>query len=209
MTTLYLVRHGETDWNKENRAQGRSDQPLNATGAAQARALADSLADVAFSGAFASDMSRAVETARPVLAGRDLRLTTVPGFREQDFGDWEGLDRQEVAARYPEEYRALMAGAGEFAPPGGETDTEFLGRVSAAVSKLGDLWSSGGENLLVVAHGGVVRALIVNLLGLGAGALWRFRLANGSLSIVAVFGDGRATLDLMNDTSHLGGGFRV
>ena len=209
MTSLYLIRHGETDWNKQNRAQGRSDRPLNETGAAQARALADSLSNVAFSGAFASDMRRAVETARPVLAGRDLRLTTLSELREQNFGDWEGLDRHQVASRYPEEYRELMAGAGEFAPPGGETDTEFLGRVSRAVSKLGDLRSRGEENLLVATHGGVVRAMIVHLLGLEAGALWRFRLANGSLSIVTVFGDGRATLDLMNDTSHLGGGPRV
>ena len=91
MTTILLVRHGETDWNLQRRVQGHSDTPLNDNGRAQALALADTLDDVELDAVYASDLARAFETARIVAERRGLTVTSVPGLRERNFGTWEGL----------------------------------------------------------------------------------------------------------------------
>ena len=209
MYRWFLARHGETDWNIEGRAQGLSDPPLNDSGLDQARALAARLSPVSFVAAYASDLRRAVDTAEPITSGREMQLKTLPDLREKHFGDWEGMTYREVATRCPELYAGLFANDPSFAPPGGESDLELLERVSAEVTRMTESHLQTEGNLLVVAHGGVLRAMILSLLGLTIDTMWRFRLSTAGLSVITVFGDGDATLDLMNDTSHLGVGFEV
>ena len=202
----YLVRHGETAWNRESRFQGQADPPLNDAGRAQARAVAERLAGMSFAAAYASDLGRVTETAAAVVRGRDLRVTELAELREKRFGEWEGLTYLEAEARDPEWYRRIFRALtydGETAPPGGESDMQMLRRVAGVADRLREAHGGRDENVLIAGHGGSLCALIVALLGLPARAIWRFRLSNCGVSQVTVFADGAATLDLFNDTGHL------
>ena len=203
----FLVRHGETEWNRIGRAQGQSDPPLNDAGRTQAHRVAVRLAGTDFERAYASDLQRAVDTARAIVPGGVPRLVTLTELREKNFGEWEGLTHREVAIRYPDLYDRIFIDGPSFAPPGGESDQAFVERVSSAVQRIRRENNRPDGTLLVVAHGGTLRAMIVTLLDMQATAMWRFRLSNAGVSVVTAFGDGSATLDLLNDTSHLGGGF--
>ena len=205
----YLVRHGETDWNRERRFQGQADPPLNDAGRAQARAAAARLAELPFAAAYASDLRRASDTAAEIVRGREPRLTKLAELREKRFGDWEGLTVVDAEARDPERYRRIFRVAtydGTTAPPGGESDMQMLQRVTGLAERLCAAHAGSDRNILIVGHGGSLCALIVALLGLPAAAIWRFRLANAAVSQVTVFEDGAATLDLFSDTGHLHAG---
>ena len=150
MTTLCLVRHGETAWNVEGRLQGHLDIPLNAQGEDQARRLARELAGEAFDLIVSSPLQRALATAQAVAQGRSIRLD--PRLRERQFGALQGLTRAEIAARHPEIGARLAARRPDFLPPGGgESVPEFAARVAAALDDLRD-----AGRVLVVAHGGVL-----------------------------------------------------
>jgi broad specificity phosphatase PhoE len=149
-TTILLARHGETDWNLQRRVQGHSDTPLNETGRAQARALADELADERVDAVYASDLARAFETARIVAERKGLAVTRLPALREKHFGTWEGLTGEQVLSRFPE---ALDGPWGD-----GETSDELSRRVLAALSAIAAEHPDG--RVLVVAHGGPLRAVL-------------------------------------------------
>lgn len=205
MNRYLLVRHGTTEWNAQRRIQGQSDPSLNPTGQRQARRLGKRLASVPFAEVRCSDLRRCSETAAGILLGRnDVRLKEMPELREKNFGAWEGLTFHEVQARYPDLYRHWLAAADpSFAPPGGESDLQLCSRADTVVDRLRETCTDSGRNLLVVTHGGMLRALITRLLGLPAQKMWKFRFANAGLSVVSLFEDGSAVMDLLNDTSHL------
>ena len=209
MNRCFLVRHGATEWNARGRIQGQSDPSLNEAGKRQARRLGGRLASVPFAEARCSDLRRCSETAAGILLGRnDLRLQEMPELREKNFGAWEGLTFRQVEARFPDLYHNwTMAGDPSFAPPGGESDLQLYSRADTVVERLREIRSDSGGNLLVVTHGGMLRALIARLLDLSAQKMWKFRFANAGLSVVSVFDDGSAVVDLLNDTSHLGEDF--
>jgi broad specificity phosphatase PhoE len=150
VTTILLVRHGETDWNAERRVQGHSDTPLNETGRAQAQALADELAGEALDAVFSSDLLRAHETARIVAQGRGLDVTAMRDLRERHFGTWEGLTDDEIFARFPQ------AANGKWGD--GESREEMADRVFRALEGIAE--SHAGGRVLVVSHGGPLRAVL-------------------------------------------------
>ena len=145
MTTLYLARHGETDWNRELRVQGSSDIALNELGRRQAQALAQELEHVELDAIYSSDLSRARETAAAVAALHGLEVRLDPRLRERAFGSWEGLTREEI--------HALPEGSRH----DGESDEEVRERVLEAIQAIAD--AHPGEDVLVVAHGGALNAL--------------------------------------------------
>jgi broad specificity phosphatase PhoE len=146
VTTILLARHGETDWNREGRWQGWADPPLNATGRAQARALAHQLRDAHFDAVYASDLRRAHETAAIVAEPHCVPVVADSGLREIDVGSWSGLTRAELAARFPGGER-----------PDGETREQHAGRVLGAVERIAR--EHPGARILLVTHGGTMRAL--------------------------------------------------
>jgi broad specificity phosphatase PhoE len=152
VTTILLARHGETDWNVQNRWQGHADTPLNERGRAQARALAERLAGTVLEAIYSSDLLRASETAGIVAQGRGLTVQTDRRLREIDVGAWQGLTGDEVAERFPDGVR-----------PDGESLEAFQARVVGALSAIGR--SHNGATVLVVAHGGCARTLQRHLLG--------------------------------------------
>ena len=204
MRKWFLVRHGQTAYNLEGRAQGQSESPLNDAGVEQARAIAERLRDEEFAVCLTSDLRRVLDTAKPIVAGRDIRSIKSTRLREKDFGEIEGKTFAEVERESPELFRRLFADDPDFAPPGGESDRRLIERVAAEVDALtasGDI--PDGANILVVAHGGTIRSLITHLMGLPPETLWRFLISNASLSTLTSHDDGRAVLESLNCVSHL------
>ncbi|MBI4307524.1 MAG: histidine phosphatase family protein [Chloroflexi bacterium] len=202
MAKLYLVRHAETAWNQEGRVQGHTDTPLSEKGQLQAVALGQRLSRVQFHRAFSSDLSRCVQTAQAILAQRPVPLAPAPELREMSYGEWEAQSWRDVQARHPEQMARIYQRDPKFAPGGGESIMDLMERTRRFLA--GQDFTPSDENILVVAHGGSLRGLIFNLVGLPVSHFWRIRLANASLSIVETV-EGGALLSLLNDVSHLDG----
>jgi broad specificity phosphatase PhoE len=149
-TTILLARHGETDWNLERRVQGHSDRPLNERGRAQARVLADELEGEQIDAVYASDLARAHETARVVADRRGLDVAVLPELREKNFGSWEGLTDTEIRSRFPDAQRGAWGD--------GETSDDVTLRVVRALHRIAA--AHPGGRVLVVAHGGPLRAVL-------------------------------------------------
>ena len=163
MTRLILARHGETDWNRENRFQGRADPPLNELGRRQSAELAEALAGESIVRVYTSPLRRASETAAIVAGRLGLDVEPVEPLAEIDVGAWSGLTRDEVAARFPDAYERWA----ERAPDGfedGETYEELAVRVIPAIRGLADRHPS--ETLLVVTHGGPSRVVQAHAAGI-------------------------------------------
>ena len=155
-TTIVLVRHGETDWNRDNRFQGHADPPLNDTGRAQARTLAKELRDETFAALYTSPLRRASETASILGAHLGPEPRAEASLMEVDVGSWSGLTRSEVEAQFPVGFaRWLEYGHGW---DDGETYDELGGRVVAGLSNLGARHPD--EAVLAVTHGGPIRSAL-------------------------------------------------
>lgn len=192
---LTLVRHAESTWNASQIWQGQADVPLSGRGRLQARALASRLYGAPFDHRRASDLSRAAETAR-ALGPEPL---PDPRFREIDVGTWAGLTHHEVAERFPEEIRRLRAGE-PLRIGGGESMPEFEARVDVAVDELRA--AHPGRPVLVVTHGGVIRALATRALGLRGRPSPLVGVGNTSLTRLDAV-DGRWVIAVYNDAIHL------
>jgi broad specificity phosphatase PhoE len=156
MATLLLVRHGETDWNRENRFQGRADPPLNLAGREQAHELAARLEDEPLTAVFTSPLQRAAETAEIVAAPRGLRVVPEPGLLEIDVGSWSGLTRAEIEHRFPDGYRRWLELASGW--DDGETYEALGERVVPTLLRIAA--THNGEQVLVVTHSGPIRAAV-------------------------------------------------
>jgi len=158
-TEFLIIRHGETDWNREQRFQGQLDVPLNATGQAQAQALAARLAGERWPVLVASDLTRARQTAAALAqAWAHDEVPTVPGLREQAFGVLEGLDAPTAQARHAAEWQAWLRYDANYAlPGGGESNRDFSARVLAALAGLAERHAGG--RVAVLSHGGVLDML--------------------------------------------------
>ena len=188
MTTIYLARHGESDWNAANRFQGHSDRPLTDLGREQARALADLVAGENVEAIYASPLSRALETARIVAARTGLAVVEDEGLREVDTGSWSGLSRAEVQERYPEGFERWTSGGAGWED--GESYEEMAERVLAAVNRIAA--AHPGGRVLLVSHGGPIRAIQAASDGMAISEYRRLRPVepNARLSAVAVGDDG-------------------
>lgn len=199
MAKLLLVRHGETEWNKTARYQGHSDISLSALGLQQAEALRQRLSREKSNLIYSSDLKRAVHTAQIIALGHNAEMVLCRELREIDFGEFEGLTFEEIKQRYPSS-NWWTAKNPEARLPKGESISQLSTRVSQFVARLRKY--AGGETILIVAHGGSLRALLCLLLGLGLEHWWQIRLDIGSLTIVEIHPEG-AVLSLLNDTCHL------
>ncbi len=153
MTKLLLVRHGETDWNREDRFQGHADPPLNDLGRQQAAEVAERLSRLSVAAVHTSDLRRALDTAGVIGSRLGLAATAHPGLREVDVGPWSGLTHDEIEERFPESYRRWREG-GE--PPEWETRAALVSRVAAALDEIAARYP--GSTVVVVGHGGTIRA---------------------------------------------------
>ena len=200
MGKLYIVRHGETEWNAQGRIQGHSDIGLTDRGRQQARAVTGRLRSYVFDAAYSSDMSRTRETAEIILGEAATPLQTTPLLREYQKGVFEGLTVHEYARQFPEQYQASLLNDLDFAPTGGETIRETSARMARFAETLQERHMD--DTVLVVGHGGSLRSLFVALMDLPLEANWKFVMHNCALSVIYTYPD-NAVLHLYNDTGHL------
>jgi probable phosphoglycerate mutase len=201
MTELLFIRHGETDWNLQQRFQGQIDVPLNPTGLAQAARLAARLAGDPHDVLVASDLTRARETAAPL--GQTWRLTAglLPGLREQHFGVLEGLDVPTIKARHADLWARWLEHRGDFAlPGGGESLQQFHARVWATVRELAE--QHAGRRVAVVTHGGVLDMLWRSAHGLPIDGLRTCDIPNTGLNRLR-WQDGKLVIEHWADAAHL------
>jgi broad specificity phosphatase PhoE len=190
VTTILIARHGQSDWNQEKRWQGHADRPLTERGRQQAQALADRLAHIELDAVYSSDLERAKDTAAVVARSQGLELQQLPDLREVDVGSWSGLTRDEAEERFPEGFTRWRDGY-----PGwkdGETYEAMTDRVLRAVDDIAA--EHEGGRVLVVSHGGPIRAMHAAALGLDVHAYRRLRPVEPNARLSAVcFVDGKLT----------------
>lgn len=150
-TTIYLIRHGETDWNREQRYQGQQDIPLNSKGIKQAQLMAESLNGHHFSALYSSDLIRAYQTALEIAKNVKLSITTHPALREINQGEWEGKFIKDVLASNEAEVRAVYQNPYTARKPGGESIAEVAERMYAYLDHLAEKHDE--QTIIVVSHG--------------------------------------------------------
>jgi phosphoserine phosphatase len=196
---LLLARHGQSVWNAERRFQGTTDVPLSPLGVEQARALGVALRRYRLAVAYVSPFRRAMETAELALEGSGVPLVPLPELRELSLGEWEGCTVDEISRQEGDPYRAWLLAPHDCPPPGGEPLDAVAARVCAAVDRIAAAHAPG-DDVAVIAHGGVISVYACGLLGCSFNQLWRLRVDNASLTIVRP-----PRLVSLNDTSHLTG----
>ncbi|MCS7254686.1 MAG: histidine phosphatase family protein [Armatimonadota bacterium] len=198
-TTIILVRHGETLWNRQRRFQGQRDVPLSELGRLQAAALQERLKGEQIDTVYASDLSRASETAQIILQGRSVEINLTLELRERHKGAWEGLTFEEAAKAYPKEIEAWLKDP-LASVPYGESGDQFILRVKGFIERT--LSFHSGERMLIVSHGGPIKVAICLMLGWDMSCLHRFRISNGSISIIEM-NSGSTVCNVLNDECYL------
>lgn len=201
-TELIFIRHGETDWNREQRFQGQIDVPLNALGHAQAGRLAQRLATSAPDLFFSSDLLRTRETSAPLGVAWRQTPTLDAALREQHFGLFEGLDVPTIKARHGALWAQWLEHRADFALPGGENLIQFHQRVLNAVQALAEQHS--GRTLAVVTHGGVLDMLWRTVHGLPLSGLRACEIPNTGINRLR-WHRGTLLIDSWGDAAHLDG----
>ena len=202
MTDFLFIRHGETDWNRQQRFQGQIDVPLNDLGHTQARRLGERLAGEPSEHLISSDLQRAQQTAAPLATAWQAAPALMPGLREQCFGVLEGLNVPTIKARHPDLWTRWLEHRADFALPGGESLQQFHARVIATVKALAE--AHPGRRLTVVTHGGVLDMLWRTAHGLALDGLRTCDIPNTGLNHLHWR---QGTLDIVRwaDASHLDG----
>ena len=195
-----LLRHGQTLMSVQKRYAGRSDAPLTDLGVQQAAAAAKRLASAGIGLIVTSPLLRTVQTAQEVAATTGAPMVTDDGFRETDFGAWEGRTFAEVRERWPAELTAWLADP-KLSPPGGENFAEVSERVTGALHRV--LAGREGQRILIVSHVTPIKTLVAAALHAPPAALYRMHLDVAALSEIEWYADGPAVLRTFNDTGHL------
>ncbi len=207
MTTVYLIRHGETEWNRDGIHQGHMDSPLTPHGERQASQLGERFArgGVGFAAVYVSDLGRAMQTAQRICdpIGQAGEIEAVPGLRERGLGVLEGLTYPQIAEQLPDDHRQHISGDPGYCPEGGESWADLFGRSTAALRALAE--AHDGEQILCVTHGGVVSMAMRDCMGIGLEVPRRFHIPNSALNILEWHGEAWQ-LRTWGDTAHLSGG---
>jgi len=198
---LIVLRHGETDWNREGRYQGCIDTPLSARGRAQAAAAAHALSRSSLGAVYASPLARARETAEAIARPHGLAVRPREALNEICHGAWEGLTVEEVQAAFPDLYLLWRESPEAVTMPDGEGLAQVEERVSGEIGRLQALHAT--ETICLVSHDVPVRLLILGALGLPRERLWSVGLAATGLTEIE-YGPEWARLCRLNGVGHLG-----
>jgi broad specificity phosphatase PhoE len=204
MQRLLLIRHGESEWNREGIIQGFMDCDLSDLGREQAEKLRERLDMEKFAVAHSSTSTRAVDTAR-IAVGHRLQIKTHPDLREINLGEWEGQNAVELKRRLPRETDMWFRTPSRVRIPGAETLRGFRRRITRAIEGIREQHADQG--VLIFAHGGVICTYLTSLLGLKLDDMWRFKIRNASITKV-IFPMNRPRIEVLNDISHLDGAVR-
>jgi 2,3-bisphosphoglycerate-dependent phosphoglycerate mutase len=200
MTELILLRHGETDWNRELRFQGHVDVSLNGVGFEQAKRLARRLAGHIAHRIYASDLLRAQQTAQPVAHELGLPTVSDAALREQDFGRVDGMRVDDIKEQHPQAWAGWLRFHEDYSMPEGESTRQFHARVMEAVNNM--VSAHLGETVVVVTHGGVLDMIYRTALSLGLSGPRQSEIPNAGLNRVRVH-DGGIDILAWADVQHL------
>jgi alpha-ribazole phosphatase len=200
---LIFIRHGETEWNATLRYQGHANIPLNDRGRAQARAAATRLASAKVAAMYTSDLVRAAETAAIVGEAFGITPLVMPELREINVGEWEGHTPEELYRRFPDHMREYDRDPARTVRIGGESYAMLQERALVALNRIQERHRRD-ETVLVVSHGGTIRAVLCHVIGLDLAHFGRMWLDNGSFTELRLGNNGWRLLRL-NDAAHLEG----
>jgi len=204
---IFLVRHGETNWNKEGRFQGQINVPLNNNGRDQAEKASKYLDEIKFNKAFSSSMDRPYETAKIILQNKsDIEITKIEKLVEISHGLWEGKLENEINEKWPELLKKWHEKPEEVIMPEGECIGEVSNRSVKAWEEI-CLTQKNKDLTLLVAHDAVNKTLICNILGIDFSNIWMIKQGNGGITIIDLFDDPQKdhVISALNITAHLGG----
>lgn len=205
MISIYLIRHGETIWNKSGKYQGSTDVPLNDLGLDQAKRAGDYLSDVPFTAVYASNLCRAKITAETIASVHGLLVQTYEGLQELHFGEWEGLTFDEIDARWPGEILKMYEHPDLVRIAGGETFLQLQQRAMATFSEI-VANHEDGDTIALVCHGATNRMILCALLDIPIDRAWLLRQENTAVNLIWYQGLGKRNwLALLNSTIHLKG----
>jgi len=202
MTQIYLVRHGQTQWNKEQIFRGTSDVPLNGSGQEEARLTAKALGTRPISAVYTSPLVRASETAAGIAGIRGLEVRTLEGLTDLCFGEWQGVSHRAVMERYPELYRRWLEEPHRITFPGGDSLRTLQSRAVKAVKQT--VLSHPEDTIVMVSHRVVNRVLICGLVGIDLSHFWQIGQDTAAINLLT-WSKGRFVLACLNDTCHLRG----
>jgi len=202
-TTIILVRHGQTEWNRVERFRGRVDVPLNDNGLRQAEATGRRVADMGRPVAlYSSPLARAVKTAEAIGRYTNLPVEIHPGLVDIDYGDWQALTPDEARSQWPEMIDIWYNTPHLAYIPGGETLVEIRVRAMRAVEDLASRYA--GQTIVLVSHTVINRIILMCAMGIGNERFWRIRQEPCAINVFEVVA-GEYTLVSLNDTCHLNG----
>jgi phosphoserine phosphatase len=200
MTSIYLVRHGQTAWNKEEIFRGRTDVPLDETGLRQAELAGEYFKGLEIHGIYSSPLSRAWETAQKIAPFHHLNVQPLQGILDMSFGKWEGQSHQDIQKKDREIYRQWREEPHLVRLPGGEGLNDVRVRAMAALEEV--IRNHPGKTLVLISHRVVNKVLICGILGLDNSHFWQIAQDTTAINLIQ-HRDGKYILSLMNETCHL------
>ena len=199
MLRLYLMRHGETVWNTERRYQGMTDIELSEEGHRQAACAAERFKNIKIDKIYCSPLKRAMATAKPIAEEKGLEINAEKDFREICFGEWEGKTIPELTETYGAPYINFIREPDKYGFPGEESIENVIQRIKPGVDRI--LENDDG-NVLIVSHGGIIRLMIMYIMGLDNSWFTKMWINNTAISIIEIKNDRRLMLTV-NDSAHL------
>ena len=195
-TRIHLLRHGQVCGFESRRYNGQADVALTELGLEQTRAYAQSLNEIPLVAVYSSDLSRSVQGAELIAADHDLGPLQDARLRELHIGAWEGLTWHEIKQRWPSEWQARLDDLVRVSPPGGESLQQMAERVRLVLAEL--LEKHRGEEIALVAHGGVNRVILLDAIGAPLTQMFHIEQGYGCRNIIDYFSDGYTTVQLLN-----------
>jgi len=200
MTSIYLVRHGQTAWNKEEIFRGRTDVPLDETGLKQAELVGEYFQGMEIDAIYSSPLSRALQTAQKIAQFNDLKVQPLPGIIDMSFGKWEGRPHQEIREKDSKTYRQWVEEPHLVRLPGGEGLNDVRVRAMAALEEV--MRKHPEKTLVLVSHRVICKVLICAILNLDNSHFWQITQDTTAINLIQ-YRKGKYILSLMNETCHL------
>jgi broad specificity phosphatase PhoE len=200
MTSLYLVRHGQTAWNKEEVFRGRTDIPLDETGLKEAESAGEYFKTLDIEAVYSSPLSRAWQTAQKISRFHSLDVQALEGLLDMSFGSWEGRSLKEVKETDGERYRQWREEPHLLRLPGGETLAEVRARTMSALEEV--IRRHPEKTVILVSHRVINKVLICGILGLDNSHFWQIQQDTTAINLIQ-HRNGKYILSLMNETCHL------
>ncbi|MBF8984488.1 histidine phosphatase family protein [Lutibacter sp. B2] len=200
MTKLFLIRHGETTWNVESKAQGAKNIELSEVGRQQAAYLAERISKYKIDYIFSSDLDRAYETASIIGGKINKEVSQIGDLREMSFGKWEGLTQKQIKEVYKEHFIVWRNNPHKADIPDGERLIDVQNRALRAVNDVVD--KHKGKNILIVSHGVTIKTIILGIMGIGLSDFYKITQNNTCINVIEYRDYGPVILRL-NDTAHL------